>query len=337
MMAFIMPIDSPIITLILPGLQTLANAAPRSPALETLIARGGGLQRAEPMLSSSNGFRSPLERWKSQLLRSLSLSEAQFPSAAVTWYGLTGQSRSGTWIQVTPVHMSVTLDGLSLHPVQSWSARELQAIEDSVAKHCNDVGFEWQRVSDAVWLHHAAPLQVETVAAEIAYRYPLRSVQPHGPDARAINQLSTELQMLLHEHPILGTGTMAPINALWLWGNGVLPPTQSTTLPSVWSDEPYVRGVYALCGAKCNELASINLNDTAGQHSVIVARVSELRVAEDQWFSPLLDGLRRGWWREARVCWDDYQITINRHQLWRVWRRTQPIVSTLKYVASSSI
>jgi hypothetical protein len=333
MIAFIMPIDLPTITLILPGLQTLASAQ-HLPALEKLIARGSGLQQTEA------DARGPLERWQSQLLHELALSSAQFPSAAVTCLGLgpgfgqgfglsaAAAEGPGTWMHVTPMHMSVALNGLSLHPVPTWSALQVSTIEARVAQHCREDGFDWQRQGNAVFLHRAASLQVETVAAELAYRFPLRDVQPQGPDASRINQLSTELQMLLHEHPVLARGSAAPINALWLWGNGVLPVAHSKNLPQAWSDEPYVRGVYQLSGRACNHLVAFDQIEADGNNALVVARLDDIRIAESQWFAPLLDRLQNGKWRAARVFLDDWHFTINRHQLWRVWRRSQSL-STL--------
>ena len=51
-------------------------------------------------------------------------------------------------------------------------------------------------------MHSERALDVRTVTPETAAAIPLEQAMPQGRDAPALRRLMTELQMLLHEHPV---------------------------------------------------------------------------------------------------------------------------------------
>jgi hypothetical protein len=324
MMPSIMPAAAPRITLLLPGFRAAFAHGERLPSLEMLVARGSGLQRSE------YEPRAALTLWQRDLLMALSLDTQRYPSAATCVASEFGV-QSGSWLQVEPVHLAVSRDGLALQIIPTWTEAELAMLEPALKTHCEQAGFEWRRSGQQVWLRSNEPLSVETVAPQAAALHGLRGAQPQGADAKRIVQLGTELQMLLHEHPTQQQRSargQLPINALWLWGAGQCAPQSSLTLPLLWSDERYVRGLARICGSECRPLPeslAIVSEQAPRRDAIVIAQVDSAAHAEQRWFSPLHQALRKGEWHSARIHLDDVYFEIERSQLWRVWRRAREL------------
>jgi hypothetical protein len=325
MMPGIMPAAAPRITLLLPGFRAAFAHSERLPSLETLVTRGSGLQRSE------HEPRAALTLWQRDLLMAMSLDTQRYPSAAISAASEFGAQDDGSWLHVEPVHLAVSRDGLALQIIPSWTQAELAMLEPALKTHCEQAGFEWRRSGEQVWLRFGDVLNVETVAPQAAALHGLRGAQPQGVDAKRIVQLSTELQMLLHEHPThqqRSARGQLPINALWLWGAGKCKPQSSVTLPLLWSDERYARGLARLCGSECRPLPE-SLTTVSEQASrrdaIVIAQVDSAAHAEQRWFSSLHQALRKGEWRSARIHLDDVYFDIERAQLWRVWRRAREL------------
>jgi hypothetical protein len=326
MMPGIMPATAPRITLLLPGFRAAAAYGERMPSLETLVARGSGLQR-----SAEYDARAALMLWQRDLLSTLSLDTQRYPSAAISAASEFGVQDDGSWLHVEPVHLAVSIDGLALQVISTWTQAELAILEPTLKAHCEQAGFEWRRSGEQVWLRCDDVLNIETVAPQAAALHGLRGAQPQGDDAKRIVQLGTELQMLLHEHPSqqqrIARG-QPPINALWLWGAGQCAPQSSAALPVLWSDERYVRGLARMCGTECRALPEslVAVSEQAARRdTIVIAQVDGAMQAEQRWFAPLHQALRSGVWRSARVYLDDLYFDIERSQLWRVWRRAREL------------
>jgi hypothetical protein len=325
MMPDIMPAAASRITLLLPGFRAAFAHGERFPSLETLVARGSGLQRSE------YDPRAELMLWQRDLLKTLSLDAQRYPSAATSAASEFGAKDDGSWLHVEPVHLAVSRDGLALQIIPTWTQIELAMLEPALKVHCEQAGFEWRRSGEQAWLRCDEPLRIDTAAPQAAALHGLRGAQPQGADAKRIVQLGTELQMLLHEHPTQQQRSargQLPINTLWLWGTGQHTPQSSVTLPLLWSNERYARGIARLCGSECrplpDSLATV-CEQASRRDAIVIAQVDSVAHAEQRWFAPLHQALRKGEWRSARIHLDDVYFEIERSQLWRVWRRAREL------------
>jgi hypothetical protein len=332
MMSRIMPAANPRITLFLLGFrQASVRSTGRWPSLELLAARGSGLHT-----SAECAPRAAMQPWQRDVLQVLSCNAEDFPSAPTSAMSSDADA-TGAWLHLQPVHMAMSVEGLTLQSIPTWSPAELTQLEPALREHCEQAGFKWVSIDSEVLLRRDA-LQVATVAPDAAAAHGLRGAQPEGADARRILQLSTELQMLVHEHPsqqARAARNQPPINALWLWGSGELKPT-ACTLPMCWSDELYLRGLYrsvrsgsvSRSGTSCASLPASLVSVTeqaAHRDALVVARMTDADQAEQQWCAPLLQALRAGVWRTARVYLDDIYFDVNRSQFWRLWRRAREL------------
>lgn len=139
------------------------------------------------------------------------------------------EAHSAAWAQLTPVHLDVSSEGISLANPQALqldeaASRELLAIVRPL--------FE----SEGFALHWAAPLQwlathpqFDGMATASLDRVIGRQVTPWLPDrhaARLLRRLQNEVQMLLYTHAVNDRREAAglpTVNSFWLSGCGRLP------------------------------------------------------------------------------------------------------------------
>ena len=139
------------------------------------------------------------------------------------------EAHSAAWAQLTPVHLDVSSEGISLANPQALqldeaASRELLAIVRPL--------FE----SEGFALHWAAPLQwlathpsFDGLTSASLDRVTGRNLAPWLPDQRAarlVRRLQNEVQMVLYTHAVNDRREAAglpSVNSFWLSGCGVLP------------------------------------------------------------------------------------------------------------------
>ncbi|HWK73452.1 MAG TPA: hypothetical protein VNQ81_04215 [Povalibacter sp.] len=289
------------------------------------------------------------------MLAALGLPAAQFPSAAVSAMGNFDALAGGFWLHAEPVHFVAGLDRLSflpLHDEARVSDAERAALEPVLAEHLAASGFSFHSGAGEWLVRSDRLLAVHTACPEAAAANELECVMPHGPDGGEVRRLMTELQMLLHDHPVNEARArrgLPAINAVWLWGSGVaVSATQASTsastspaaqvlavsvatqtLPVAFGEESYLRGIYQLhgrsvrslprqCGALLTNLAQV-------ERAVVVVKVADVDSLEEQWVAPLTRALTTGALRRLDLVLDDLHCDVSRSALRRFWRRALPL------------
>src|SRR5215212_5810154 len=216
--------------------QAIAERSARWPRLERLGGRGS-IRELPP---SRDGLRT----WQVALLDTLGIHDyARYPSAAVTRTGDTLEPARGFWLHLQPMHFMAGLNRLTavlLHGASDVARAELAELEPMIGAHLRTAGMQLVTTSRDGWLVHGArELDVQTATPEIAAASPLEQAMPQGRDAPALRRLMTELQMLLHEHPVnvvrLRRG-LPEINAVWFHGSGSIGESQRYALPQAFGD-----------------------------------------------------------------------------------------------------
>jgi hypothetical protein len=128
-----------------------------------------------------------------------------------------------------------------------------------------------------------------------------------------------------------------PINSLWFWGGGVLPPPQAPKNGCFWSDDPLARGLALWAG-----LTPYPLPDEA---DAVLARTAEHWIAleppgnghstqtlerwDRTWFAPLHAALSRRVLDRLRLhafhAGQALSFELVPSDLWKVWRRRVPL------------
>ena len=296
--------------LVVPGL--LASGA-RGASLELLVARGRRT-RAEPQ---------PFQRW----LQHAFAVEGRLPAGALSLVGAGGAPGGDVWTRADPVHMQVLRDRVVLAPADAFPlAREdAEALCDAINRHFSD-RVELRALDGSRW---CARLDREIDVGD----EPPGGMAGREATQRAGDVLLTEIQMLLHAHPVNAArearGEPA-VNSLWFWGAGRLPGRTRGRWQSVASDDPLARGLARHSGATARALpdgATQWLSTAEGRHlAVLDATQSDL---EGAWFAPLAAALRAERIGMLSLHVPDAGLSIEtvRGDLRRFWRRPKSLES----------
>ena len=282
------------------------------------------------------------------------IPRADWPVAAITALvdcdAPTG--RAGPWLRADPVHLRPDVADLVLFDAvdAGVSSEEARALAEIVNGALRPGG----PVIDAAHPHRwyvalEAPARMATTPLSLAAGAGISAAMPLGPDAPRWRRWMNEVQMALHDCPVNAERERrgaAPINSVWPWGGGSLPPVSGAPAPFVqaWSDDALVRGLARHAGVECGALpgGGASLGDGTwlgsaprlGAHLITfdalyrAARRSDLdgwRAGlarfSASWAKPLLDALDRG--RVARVSIHDergHRFVATRWGRFR-WRR----------------
>lgn len=272
-----------------------------------------------------------LRPWQRGLLSALGIASGSISSAAV---GMSHQP-GGYWIHAEPVHFAAGLDRLSfltLTDEARVSDAERRALFDQLAPTFASGDFVLHASGTEWFIRSARPLQVVTSTPEAAATNDLQSVMPRGSDAPALRRLMTELQMLLHEHPVNESRArrgLPAINAVWLWGSGVLTQMSlSSELPIAFGNGSFLRGLYDLSGSTIAELpesADELLQRIAGApRAIVVVPEADFDQFDSRWLAPLSAALSSGRLSRLDLVVDEWHVDARRSGLRRFWRRALP-------------
>lgn len=302
--------------------QAIAERGARWPELARLGGRGS-IQALPPP-------REGLRVWQVALLDALGVHDgAQYPSAAVTRSGDVGEVARGFWLHLQPMHFTAGLDRLTavvLHGVSDVSRAELVELEPTIGAHLRTSGMQLVTTSHDDWLVHSErPLDVQTSTPEGAAASPLAQAMPQGRDAPALRRLMTELQMLLHEHPVNVARQrrgMPEINAVWFHGAGEIRDLQRYALPQAFGDDLYLRGIYRLNDADVTAAPTDarTLLARLSSRAVAVVTADDVDVLEAAWIAPLTRALRTGSVARLEIVLDPWRVSVARHALLKFWR-----------------
>jgi hypothetical protein len=253
----------------------------------------------------------------------------KYPSAPVMRTGLTNERAAGFWLRVQPIHFMAGLDRITtvvLRGAGRMTEAERSSLDSMFAEHLQSAGLELHAANDEWLLRSASPLRLQTVTPEFAAANPHSEILPRGADAGPIRRLMTEMQMLLHEHPVnarrQARGAPA-INAVWVHGEGILSDVSSVSLPAAYGEDPFLRGIYRLhdqaLGAKPTDATSL-LAQLRGP-AVAVIDAPALDALETQWLAPLARALVGGAISRLTLMFDAWQVSAQRGDMFKLWRR----------------
>ena len=217
---------------------------------------------------------------------------------------------NGYWLCATPVHLESRRNALVLsHPATlAITAAESAAFTATLAVHLRDEHITLHAPQPDQWLLHcdATPSMTTTSLGSVTGR-DVRTWLPKGTDSARWHRILTEIQMLLHVHPLNDAREargLAPVNSVWLWGGGTLPPAITGTPPltqvftHVWSDDATVQALAHHCGSRIERsLAKIAAESLPeGSHFFSLESLADsLRNGDAQAWHNAATALNRDW------------------------------------------
>ena len=300
--------------LLIPGLFPVATPEPRFPHLERWLARADVARDPAP----------DPHAWLAQ--RFGVQAAAQAPIALL---GEGEETVDGAWLHADPVYARVQRDTMVLHDAAMLEVTPTEATElvATLQSFFASDGFEFRVAAPDRWYVRVPEGEVpETTPLAQALGRDTFGLLPraHG----RLNWLSaiTEVQMLLASHPVNLAREAArrpPVNTVWFWGGGRLPPSARSPYAQVLARDPFTRGLARLAGAPARELpAGLSFSEAAAGTTLVVADRHD-----DAWLADT-GGLvaRHGTVRLILPTGRDTVVaTLSPAARWRFLRRPRPL------------
>ena len=261
-----------------------------------------------------------------------------------------GAPNDSYWLRADPVHLQAQRDQLVLvdGSMLAITAEEASALTESLNQHFAQDKLHFSAPQPTRWY-----IALDAVPELVTHPLPavagkgINACLPSGADGLRWNQIATEIQMLLHAHPINQAREeqgQPPINSVWFWGGGVYP-TQAVRPPlkeQLWADDALARGL-ALAAKQSPQALPLNFDTfmahakTTGAHCVLWDELrraawygdheawrTKLTSLEADWIKPLCYALRRGIISEVTLHAISEQgclsVTTQRSGRWQFWR-----------------
>ena len=150
---------------------------------------------------------------------------------------------------------------------------------------------------------------------------------------------------------------LLPINSLWLWGAGALPPRIAADFDGVWSNHPLATGLARAAGVPTHPVPVdaaaflthaapgthqlVELDDLADpvQHENGEAYRNAIANLERRWFAPLRQALAAARIAPLRIEAATAYATLTwesgRRDTWKFWRRPRPLIDIARKLADS--
>ncbi len=299
----------------------------RLPALEKILARG---------TASASGS-ATLEDW----LCGAFAADGVAPVRAAA-DGLA--TEDGYWLCADPAHLQLQHAQVVLLPDVALDQAEADALCASLNGHFAGMGLSFHAPQPQRWyVRVAESLEVTThPMSQVAWR-DVKPFQPQGADALRWQRITTEVQMLLHAHPVNqareARGELA-INSLWLWGGGRAAQLQKA-FDAVGGDRlagafaqaagvPQVGSLQAMLDGKCESgLWVCGAPGEAQQCGDYHAWREAVQRFEQECAQPVLKALRAGRLRrltlEVLREGSGQRFELTRGDAWKLWRTARPL------------
>ncbi len=307
------------------------------PALRTLLARATAAQ------SSAQD----MEEW---LCRAFAVDKQQdWPVAALTLAADGGSPGNEYWLRADPVHLRVDSNQLLLADSRAFGITrdEANQLTQALNSHFSNAGLVFQAMHPERWYLclQKTPQLLTRALADVAGNN-IDEFLPVGADSIYWHGVCNEIQMVLHNHAVneareaLGN---PPVNSVWLWGGGRRPKIAGKLFVHVWTDDCLAKGLALTSGTGLSSLpqnaqAWLAQSPVPGVHLVVLDSLlgaaqyrdmdrwlENIEKLETRWFAPLLIALRNGELEEIIISSNSWSFAISRGDLWKLWRRSQPM------------
>jgi hypothetical protein len=309
--------------------------------IATEVCAGLHLPALEKLLARGNASTSPVDTLEAKLCAAFGV-QAVAPVRAVA-DGL--EAGGHYWLCADPVSLRLTTAQVLLLPDVMPSSDEAAALCASLNEHFVGMGLHFSAPHPQCWYVRvdAEPQMTTTPLRQVAWG-DAKLHTPQGADALRWQRIATEVQMLLHAHPLnqvrAARGEL-PINSLWFWGGGRVTPL-APAIDAVGGDYGLV-GAFALAnGMKSAESLQAMLDGQyenglwvciapgeALQRGDMYAWREAVQQVELRYAQPLLKALQAGRLPQLtlEVLREDaaHRFELTRGAAWKLWRGERPL------------
>lgn len=261
----------------------------------------------------------------SRLTRHFPRAGSPLPVGALTRELLARDAGDALWLAADPAWARPDINGVRLMACGhlQLDAAEAQALAEPLREAFDEADMQllvssaehWHvRLPDGVTLPHFA-------TPEQAMGEDLTPHLPAGPEGRRWRVLFNDLQVMLHQNPLnrdRQSRRLPPVNTLWLWGGGHLPPPLHGRPRGVVGDDLVLRALADRAGIPSLG-RSLEQVRTAGAGWLLDLQEVAAAELESTWWPALSSLLMK---TAVVLDFADGERRLHRpwHR-WRVWRR----------------
>ncbi len=280
-----------------------------SPVLQRFLARGSLSRLSAPAHVDERIF------------EHLQMSQRLDGRAALRYRGQNGSGPSGWIAAADPIYLEPRLDHLCLHTLSHSVSKHEMA---TLMAHLNSSLGDSTRFSNVGVRGYveAQALATAALGADELHGHLPNEFLPKGQGADDFRRLQSEIEMVLHEHPInleRQARGQQPVNALWIWGGGLAAVSKFESLPILVGDDPLLRAVWAESEAESQ--------DWSGTLAPVFAKGGVAVVPEDasadteKTLQLIRDGFRSSSQKHLTILTrNGWTATIRRSDRWKFWR-----------------
>ena len=301
--------------LVLPGLPELRAgiaASVRAPALAHLLAMAGAPTRESGGIAAALAARYGVTR------------QADWPLAPIRLAALGVDPGAAFWLAADPVTLTVGRSDVRLAGVvEDLSRTDADALVATLNAHFASDGLTFVAPrADAFFVRAATRTRLSTHPPGAALGRPLHQLLPEGADAGAWRRWQSEIEMLLHEHPVNVERERAgrsPANSVWFSCGGTMPqPPVPAVSIRTFAAAGIAAALAAHVGSPARALPShlgAAREDAGAAASMVVVLEPALDVAtlERAWAAPARDALAGGAFASVTLLADDMGDAVAWH------------------------
>lgn len=234
----------------------------------------------------------------------------------------------GWWLVADPVTLVAGRDDVRFTGrVADLAANDTDALLAKINLHFAADGLAFVAPAPDRWFVRAPrPMTIATSALTRAIGQPLHPLQPQGADAGTWRRWTSEIEMLLFEHPVnvdRERRGMASVNSVWLSGGGRLPPPGRTQIaPRSFAADQEIAALAQHAGSAHSPLPT-HLASALSQAPrdrdlvIVIDDNTPLAQVERRWTGPAWQSLLRGDLAGVTIAIDDGRAT-------RAWTTARP-------------
>ena len=256
---------------------------------------------------------------------------------AMRMWGQTSD-RPTVWIAAAdPVYLEPRLDHLCLHTLHesAVSRSELRALFDYLQETLAvDKDYGFARLGACGYLRAEEPILTALEPPSVVDQRDPKDFLPDGEDAAGFRRLQSEIEMALHDHPVNVERELKgrqPINSLWLWGGGFVPESTVDPHPTLFADDPLLKGYWESVGGDIDTwpgtIAGCLEASTAGFVAVVPDGGEDVLRLE-RCLLELRDALRSRRLSQLKLIFaDGISACVRPADRYRFWRRKSALLS----------
>ncbi|MFK8077259.1 MAG: hypothetical protein AB8B84_11780 [Granulosicoccus sp.] len=226
--------------------------------------------------------------WQASLFGRITQSDitaAQLPVAELLQPNLVGNRGI---VRADPVHLQADRDTAKLLPAQmlALDEGESEALIASLNEFLAADGFSVFPGPDQGWYMTGMDAStLESYPPSFLADRNASAFLPSGNNSESWRRLMTEIQMLLHTHPVNEQRTQhgkLPVNSLWFWGGANLTtyPSQAVGL-NVYADDDFSKSLCSYLGVPCHDLAEFD-PVSSGDAVIVDTRIASAHFARSE-------------------------------------------------------